>query len=91
MTSLTPDLYADPLGPASLCVGGTSATGYNASVEGTIVAMRMLDYQNINIQSGFTIWFPDGKAPRVPISRVVRIRVDAPANVNCLPKLWWRE
>ena len=91
VTSLTPDLYADPLGPPSLCVGGASATGYNASAEGTIVAMRMLDFQNVNIQSGFTIWYPEGKCPRVPVSRVTRIRVDSPSNVNCLPKIWWRE
>jgi len=46
-TSLTPTLWGDPNAPASLCVGGTGATCFSPSAEGTITAVRMFDVQFI--------------------------------------------
>jgi hypothetical protein len=85
VTSVTPVKYFDPLGPASLCVGGTSATGYNATAEGTITATRILDAQLVNIQTGYAVYYPPGFWPRMSISKFLRVRVNSPAVVNCLP------
>ena len=48
VTTLTPDLYGNNQQPASLCVGGTAATGYNASAEGTMTAVTSLDQQHVH-------------------------------------------
>lgn len=91
VTSLTPTAWGDPNAPASLCVGGTAATGYNASAEGTITASRLLDVQMVNIQTGYSIWYPDTGFPRLGVSRVLRVRVTSPATVNVVPFILWRE
>jgi hypothetical protein len=92
VTSLTPDNWGNPLAPLSLCVGGVSATGYNASVEGTITAARLLDSQHVHPQSGYGVWFPEVRIqPRVPVNTILRIRCKAPAGVNVLPWIVWAE
>jgi hypothetical protein len=91
VTALTPELWGHDQAPASLCVGGTSATGYNASVEGTITAVRAFGAGHVHPQSGYGVWFPDHRRPRVPVSRFVRVRCKAPAAVNVIAELWWDE
>lgn len=91
VTTLTPDPYGNTQQPASLCVGGTSATGYNASVEGTMTAVCALDAQHVHPQAGYGVWFPEGARRRVGPSRFLRIRCQAPAIVNVIPCLWWAE
>jgi len=91
VTTLTPDTWGNDLGPASLCVGGTSATGYNASVEGTITAVRNFDAQHVHPQSGYGVWYPEGRQPKVPVSKFLRVRCTAPANVNSIPWIVWDE
>jgi hypothetical protein len=92
VTALTPELWANSQQPASLCVSGTALSGYNASVEGTIVAVRQFDAQHVHPQSAYGIWWPDAdRQPRVSPSRFLRIRCKAPAAVNVIPAVWWAE
>jgi hypothetical protein len=94
VTSLTPEAWGNATAPASLCVGGTAATGYNASVEnvGTLTTSRQLDAQHVHPQSGYGVYFPEVRVqPRVAVSRCLRIRCTAPAGVNVLPWILWDE
>lgn len=84
VTSLTPTPFNDPNAPPSLCVGGTSATGYNASAEGTVAAVRLLDAQEIPPTSGLIYPWELAGEPNVPVSKFLRIRVTAPAVYNCV-------
>lgn len=91
VTTLTPEQWEADRLQNSLCVGGTTATGYNASAEGTIGATtRILDSQLVHPQSGYSVWFPD-PGPRVPVSRFLRIRTTFAVTVNCLPWIIWGE
>lgn len=84
VTTLTPEKWDSAFQQASLCVGGASATGYNASGEGTITDSRILDPAVIHPQTGYSIWFP-GRGPRISASRFLRIRVEFAADVNAVP------
>lgn len=91
VTTLTPDKWESDDAQASLCVGGTSATGYNASVEGTPGTSRILDAQNIHPQTGYSVWFPEARHPRVKASRFLRIRVTFAVTINAIPWIVWEE
>jgi hypothetical protein len=91
VTAFTPDLYGNNQQPASLCVGGTAATGYNATVEGTMTTVTSIDAQHVHPQAGYGVWFPEGSRRRVAPSRFVRIRCQAPAAVNVIPTIYWAE
>ena len=64
---------------------GTTATGFTASAEGTITAVRSLDAtQYISVLSQpFKFQFPLGTEPLVTRASCARIRVTAAAAVNC--------
>lgn len=91
VTSLTPDKWESGDLQASLCVGGTSATGSNGTAEGTITNSRLLDAQLIHPQSGYSVWFPESARPMVAVSRFLRIRVTAGTAVDCIPWIVWGE
>lgn len=92
VTTMTPETWGNPQAPASLCVGGTAASGYNASAEGVMGAtVRALDSQHVHPQSGYAVWFPESNRPRVAASRFLRIRCKAPAIVNVIPWVIWAE
>ena len=91
VTTLTPTEYGSDDNQASLCVGGTAATGYNASVEGTIAAIRILDGQNVHPQTGYSLWIPERDRPRVKASRFLRIRTLFAADINSVPWILWEE
>jgi len=92
LTALSPDLWGNDLQPASLCVSGTSASGYGAGAEGTITAVRLFDSQHVHPQAGYGILWPDvPKQPKVPVSKFLRIRCKAPAVVNVIPWILWTE
>jgi hypothetical protein len=93
VTSLTPDLYRQPLEKASACVGGTALTGINASAEGTITASILYDAQQIHPQSGYSCWFPQGREPRVynAAARFLRIRSNFSVNIDGVPWVVWDE
>lgn len=61
---------------------GTTSTGYTASGEGTITAVRMFDVQFIAPTNQYVKQFPLGLEPVIQISKFGRIRVTAGAAVN---------
>ena len=94
VTALTPETWGNPNGAASLCVGGTALTGYNATVEnvGTLTTSRVLDQQHVHPQSSYGVYFPEVRVqPRVAASRCLRIRCTAAAGVNVQPWILWSE
>lgn len=81
VTSLTPDLWANPNDQAARAVGGTSATGYNASAEGSITGSRLLDSVELPPLGGvYTHWYPPNERPLVAAGRFLRIRHQQAAN-----------
>jgi len=85
VTTLTPEEWESAMGQASLCVGGASATGYNASAEGTIGASTILDPQAVHPQGGYGVWFPEGRRPKIAASRFLRIRTTFTVSINVVP------
>jgi hypothetical protein len=77
----------DPGLPASLMTLGTSATGYTATVEGSITATRVFDVKSLSSTSGESIlehtrlWLP-GRGPRVAVSKFLRIRATTPTTAS---------
>lgn len=65
---------------------GTSASGFTASAEGTITAVRNIDGpgQDTNTISPFVKQFPLGREPYLRAGKYYRIRVTATAAVNAL-------
>jgi hypothetical protein len=61
---------------------GTAATGYTATVEGSITAVRMFDTQFVAPSNGYLKQFPLGREPKLIIGNSARIRVTAGAAVN---------
>lgn len=69
--------------PASLVTLGVSATGYTATVEGTVAATRVFDAKSLSSVSGESPldysyqWMPDER-PVVDVSKFLRIRATTP-------------
>lgn len=69
----------DPNGPGSRLTLGVSATGYSATVEGTIGVSRVFDAQKIPVSAGATdlnydwLW-PYNSGPIIAVSKFLRIR-----------------
>ena len=61
---------------------GTTATGYTASAEGTIVSTRVFDAQIIQPTNQWVHQFPLGVEPLCIVGNAVRIRVTAGAAVS---------
>ena len=61
---------------------GTTATGYTATVEGTITAVKMFDVQLVAPTNQYVKQFPLGREPVVMIGNCGRIRVTAGTAVN---------
>jgi hypothetical protein len=76
---------------ASRVTLGTSATGYTATVEGTITASRLLDYQLIAPTGQYVKQYPLGLEPEVAVSRFLRVRVTFAAAVNAICYVIWTE
>lgn len=61
----------------------TNKTGYNATVEGTITAIRTLDPAQFISPAGlFRVQFPLGREPKFDEDDYVRLVAEAPAGVN---------
>jgi len=91
VTSLTPEKWGNDDAPASLCVGGVSATGHDATAEGSVSGSRLLDAQQVHPQGGYSIWYPSLERPKVKLSRFLRIRTLFSVTINCLPWIVWDE
>jgi hypothetical protein len=76
---------------ASRMTLGTSATGYTATVEGTITATRLLDYQQVAPTGQYVKPYPLGREPELAVSRFLRVRVTATAAVNAVCYVIWEE
>jgi hypothetical protein len=68
-----------------MTLSSTTGTGYTASAEGTITAVRNLDGTKFmsGLQSPWEKQFPLGYYPVCNIGSSIRIRVTAPAALNC--------
>jgi hypothetical protein len=75
--------------PASLLTLGTSATGYTATVEGSVTTTRSFDTNKVSSTAGADSidyvyqWMPDER-PWVNISKFLRVRATFAASVNLL-------
>lgn len=69
----------------------TSGTGYTASAEGTITAVKMFDTAFLQPTGAYVFQWPLGDEPQVPLSTIVRIRVTAAAAVNALCWILYEE
>lgn len=68
----------------NLIVVGTTSTGYTASAEGTITAVRQLDAQHIAPTNQYIKQFPLGREPIVQISKFLRVRVKFAVAINAI-------
>lgn len=65
--------YSDTTGSTSLATLGTTATGFNASAEGTITATRLLA-QTYDTATYFKQQFPLGREPEIGSAGCLRVR-----------------
>lgn len=86
LTSVTPTLYSSPLGPASLCTAGFTATG-----EGTITATRVFFADFVAPTVQFPYQFLPEDRPVIPVSKFLRIRVTAGAARDAYCRIVWEE
>lgn len=84
--------YNDVTGPASLAPAGTTATGFNASGEGSIAASRLLA-QTYDTASYFKQQFPLGREPEINAGSALRIRATPTVSVatTVLAYVIWEE
>lgn len=75
--------FGDPT--SALISVGTSASGYNASAEGTVTAVRLYSAQLIAPTSQFVQQFPLGREPVVRLNKFLRVRVLFGASINAYP------
>jgi hypothetical protein len=86
----------DPNAPASLLTLGTAATGFTATVEGSITATRVLDSDLLPATAGAVSvnydyqFFPDER-PIVAAGKFLRVRATFAAAVNVLTWVVWDE
>lgn len=83
--------YEDPNGGASVVTLGASATGYTATVEGTITATRYADAQKLPPTAPYVKQWPLGREFKVAASSFLRVRVKAAAAVNAWTYVIWDE
>lgn len=85
----------DPNAPASLLVGGAAATGYTASVEGTITATRVFDVVALNATGtgilDYEYQFMPDERPIIAISRFLRVRATMSAAMTMQCWIVWDE
>lgn len=91
VTSVTPTKYDDPLGPVSACAGGAALTGFTATAEGTITAVRTADAQFIAPTNQFVYEWSLGREFQVPVSKFLRVRATFGTTVNAITWVRWSE
>jgi hypothetical protein len=83
--------FNDPNAPASLMTLGVNATGYTATVEGTITATRYADLQMVAPTNQYDYQWPLDNEFQMPFSKFLRVRVTAPVAVNAYTWVCWAE
>ena len=68
----------------ALIAVGTTSTGYTASGEGTVGAVRQLDVQQIAPTNQYVLQLPLGREPIVNPSEFCRVRVKFAAAINAI-------
>lgn len=63
---------------------GTSATGYTATVEGSVTAVRNLDTNLIAPTTQYAYQWPLGREPAVQANNLLRVRVDYAAAISII-------
>jgi len=86
----------DPNAPASLLSLGTGATGYTASAQGSMTAVRVHDAQIITATTGqnelnYSYQFMPDERPIVGVSRFLKVRVNFGTSVNMQCWICWDE
>lgn len=80
------------IGGTSLVTLGTSATGYNASAEGSITATRLGRYKVLPIGASEYEWeWTPGREFSVQRSKFCRVRITTSVTVNALSWILWDE
>jgi uncharacterized protein YaiE (UPF0345 family) len=76
--------FSDPLSnaPPGLTMS-TAGSGYSASAEGAVAAVRTGDLQQVAPTNAYVKQFPLGREFEIPAATVLRVRVTAAAAVNC--------
>lgn len=88
------DIYPhnDPNATASLIqIGSVTNSGFTSSLEGAVVATRMLDLQLVDPAIGYTRQFIPGREPEIKAGNYCRIRVTFASAINCLCWVCWEE
>lgn len=83
--------WSDPAALASQVTVGTTSTGYTATAEGTITAIRQFDVQHLPPTGPYVKQFPLGREPRVAASKFLRIRVKFGTAINAICYVIWKE
>jgi hypothetical protein len=83
--------YGDASADASLLTLGTSASGYTATVEGSVAAVRDGDTQLIAPTNQYVKQFPLGQEFVIRASKFLRIRVTFGAAINAHCYVVWGE
>lgn len=84
-------------GNASVVTLGTSATGYTATVEGSITTTRTFDSQEVSgVSNGmaninYSYQFMPDERPIVAVSKFLRVRATFSASANMLCWVTWAE
>lgn len=68
----------------NLIAVGTTSTGYTASGEGSVGAVRQFDVQHISPTNQYVKQFPLGREPTINPSEFMRIRVKFAAAINAI-------
>jgi hypothetical protein len=84
--------YGDANAPtSSIVIGSTTASGYTASVEGTITVTRYADLQIVQPTAQYNqTWALDREFEMIP-GRFLRVRTTFPATVNALCYVVYQE
>lgn len=92
VTSATP-VKANRLDPAALCVGGTAATGYNASAEPSGGTQDLIDEDSWNVLNGgwYYLDIPEGRIRLVQGGDLFTVKLNtapsASQTTGCVVKL----
>lgn len=77
--------HGDPTSGVALISVGTTASGYNASGEGSITAVRLFDAQYVSPTNQYGRQEPLGREFEVDTNKFLRIRVHFGTTVNAIP------
>ncbi len=78
-------------GMASQLTLGTSNTGFTATIEGSVTAVRQFDFQLLPPTAPYIKQFPLERGPTMLLSEFLRVRVTFGTSINALTYIVWAE